>query len=63
MIRNVNVQVTTREHTYTITLTGEQIEQTVRRRMKTLAPGQQIIDLTELTEQGELLVPKARRGK
>lgn len=64
MIADKNITVTYREgnetHQITMTVTGEQIKQTVMRRMNTLMPNAKITDITE--KVGELdLKPTVRK--
>lgn len=59
MIRDKNIQVTTDTGTFQITITAEQIRQTVQRRMQSLMPKARILDMTETdADQGELLAKK-----
>ena len=48
MITDKTIQVTTNEGQFTITITAEQIRQTVQRRMAQLMPKARITDMTEV---------------
>lgn len=71
MIQDKVVKVTfdynsTEKHTIEITITGEQIGQTVRRRMSTLMPKARLIDMTEVLTDTQLELatkPKTQGGR
>ena len=68
MIRDVRVKTRYRdengkEQEITITITGDQIKQTVKRRMDTLMPKAQIIDMTEENPDSVQLDALGNRSK
>lgn len=64
MIRDVTVKVRTDKNSYDLVLTGQQIEQTMQRRMATLAPKERILDMAEVVEDSAQLdaLTQARKG-
>ena len=64
MITDKVVKVTTNEGDYTMVVTAKQIEETIRRRMRTLTPNARILDMHEAHEpaqQQDLLSTKTKR--
>ena len=53
MITDKVVKVTTNEGEYTIVVSAKQIEDTIRRRMRTLTPNARILDMHEAHEPAQ----------